>query len=123
MSTNALKVSCLPTLPSVHATVKGLAANRSPGNEEADISNDLPSSATLEEAILFFINIGLGNALLSVRSVLSQPVGQLSYRIDVVCVFRGVIGIRRVGLVVRKGFSSGIGLSNHRDGDSSFKCI
>ncbi len=44
--TNALKVSFLPTLPSVYTTVKGLAANRSLGNKEADISNDLPSLAT-----------------------------------------------------------------------------
>ncbi len=44
--TNILKVSCLPTLPSIYTTVKGLVANRLLGNKEADISNDLPSLAT-----------------------------------------------------------------------------
>jgi len=44
--TNILKVSYLPTLPSVYTTVKGLVANRLLGNEEANISNDLPSLAT-----------------------------------------------------------------------------
>ncbi len=46
MLTNILKVSYLPILPSVYTTVRGLVANRLLGNEEADISNGLPSLAT-----------------------------------------------------------------------------
>jgi len=44
--TNILKVSYLPILPSVYTTVRGLVANRSLGNKEANISNGLPSLAT-----------------------------------------------------------------------------
>ncbi len=44
--TNILKVSYLPTLPSIYTTIKGLVVNRVLGNKEANISNDLPSLAT-----------------------------------------------------------------------------
>ncbi len=59
MLTNILKVSYLPILPSIYTTVRGLVVNKLLGNKEANISNDLPSLATLEEAILFLIYLRL----------------------------------------------------------------
>jgi len=44
--TNILKVSFLRLSLSIYTIVKGLVVNRLPGNEEANISNNLPSLAT-----------------------------------------------------------------------------